>query len=46
MRGGGIRGGGMNGNRMSGENGENSYQRGPNLSGTTKTTIKLKLAYR
>lgn len=46
MRGGGMRSGGMNGNGMSGENGENSYQRGPNLSGTTKTTIKLKLAYK
>jgi hypothetical protein len=46
MGGGGMRGGGMNGNRMSGENGGNSYQRGPNLSGTTKTTVKLKLAFK
>ena len=44
--GGGMRGGGMNNNRMSGENGSNSYQRNANLSGITKTTIKLKLAYR
>jgi len=41
-----MRGAGMNDNRMSGENGSNSYQRNANLSGTTKTTIKLKLAYR
>lgn len=45
MGGGGMRGGGMNGNRMSGENGETNYQRNANLSGTTKTTTKLKLAY-
>jgi hypothetical protein len=45
MRGGGMRGGGMNGNRMSGD-GESSYQRGASISGTTKTTVKLKLAYR
>jgi hypothetical protein len=47
MRGGGMNGGGMNGgNRMSGENGANGYQRNANISGVTKTKIKLKLAYR
>jgi hypothetical protein len=45
MRGGGMRGGGMNGGR-NGEYGGNVYQRNTNLSGVTKTTIKLKLAYR
>jgi hypothetical protein len=45
MRSGGMRGGGMNGNGMSGENRENNFQRSANLSGTTKTTIRLKLAY-
>ncbi len=43
MRGGGMRGGGMNGNR-SGDYGGKSNQRNGNLAGTTKTTIKLKLA--
>ena len=43
MRGGGMRGGGMSGGRM--QEGGN-YQRNASLSGTTKTTIKLKLAYR
>ena len=38
-RGGGMRGGGMGG-------GGNSYQRNSNTSGTTKTTIQLKLAYK
>jgi hypothetical protein len=42
---GGMRGGGMNGGR-NGEYGGNSYQGNTNLSGVTKTTIKLKLAYR
>lgn len=46
MGGGGMRGGGMNGNRTSGGNGSNSYQRNSNLTGITKTTIKLKLAYK
>jgi hypothetical protein len=46
MRGGGMRGGEMHGSRMSEENGGNSFQRNANLTGTTKTTIKLKLAYR
>lgn len=45
MRGGGMRGGGMNGGR-NGEYGGNGYQGNTNLSGVTKTTIKLKLAYR
>jgi hypothetical protein len=46
MNGGGMNGGGMNGgNRMSGENGANGYQRNANISGVTKTRIKLKLAY-
>ncbi len=45
MRGGGMRGGGMNGSRA-GDNGENGYQRNANMTGITKTTIKLKLAYR
>jgi len=45
MRGGGMRGGGMNGGR-NGEYGGNGYQGNSNLSGVTKTTIKLKLAYR
>jgi hypothetical protein len=40
MRGGGMRGGGMNDNRG------NDYRRNANSSGLTKTTIKLKLAYR
>jgi hypothetical protein len=46
MRGGGMRGGGMNDNRMSGGNSENNYRRNASNSGLTKTTIKLKLAYR
>ena len=43
MRGGGMRGGGMNDNRG---NSGNDYRRNANNSGLTKTTIKLKLAYR
>ena len=43
--GGGMRGGGMNGGR-NGEYGGNGYQGNTNLSGMTKTTIKLKLAYK
>jgi len=43
MRGGGMRGGGMGGSRDYGGNG---YQRNANMSGTTKTTIELKLAYK
>ena len=49
MGGGGMRGGGMYGMNSSdnyGEYGGNSYQRNTNMAGTTKTTIKLKLAYR
>jgi hypothetical protein len=46
MRGGGMRGGGMNDNTMSGGNSGNDYRRNINPSGLTKTTIKLKLAYR
>jgi hypothetical protein len=45
MGGGGMRGGGMGGNR-SGDYGGSGYQRNSNLSGTTKTTIALKLSYR
>jgi hypothetical protein len=45
MGGGGMRGGGMNGNRAD-NNGGNGYQRNANMSGITKTSIKLKLAYR
>jgi hypothetical protein len=45
MRGGGMHGGGMGGSR-SGDYGGNGYQRNSNMSGTTKTTIKLKLSYR
>jgi hypothetical protein len=45
MHGGGMRGGGMNGNRGH-DNGGNDYQRNSNMAGTTKTAIKLKLAYR
>lgn len=45
MRGGGMRGGGMNGSRTE-NNGENGYQRNADMRGITKTTIKLKLAYR
>jgi hypothetical protein len=54
MRGGGMGGGGMRGGMRgggmnSGRNGEyvgNGYQGNTNLSGVTKTTIKLKLAYK
>jgi len=46
MRGGGMRGGEMGNSEMSGESGRNNYQRNANASGTTKTTIKLKLAYK
>jgi hypothetical protein len=55
MRGGGMRGGGMSGGRMGSgmngrsmnrENGENGSQRNSSLAGTTKTSVKLKLAYR
>jgi uncharacterized membrane protein YgcG len=47
MRGGGMGGGGMRGGGMRGEGmNENNYQRSSNTSGMTKTTIKLKLAYR
>jgi hypothetical protein len=45
MGGGGMRGGGMNGGR-SGNFESNDYQRNSNLSGVTKTTIKLKLSYK
>ena len=45
MRGGGMRGGGMNGSRAE-SNGENGYQRNAAMTGITKTTVKLKLAYR
>ena len=45
MGGGGMRSGGMNGSRA-GDNRENGYQRNTNMTGITKTTIKLKLAYR
>ena len=45
MRGGGMRGGGMNGGGMRGESAGNRGQN-TNMSGITKTTIKLKLAYR
>jgi len=45
MGGGGMRGGGMNASRA-GDNAENGYQRNANMTGITKTTIKLKLAYR
>src|SRR5664280_450793 len=45
MRGGGMGGGGgMRGGGMGG--GGNGYQRNSNMSGTTKTTIQLKLAYK
>jgi hypothetical protein len=47
MRGSGTGGGGMRGGGMRGEGmNENNYQRSSNTSGMTKTTIKLKLAYR
>jgi hypothetical protein len=42
---GGMRGGGMGGG-MNGEYGGNGYQRNSNITGTTKTTIKLKLSYK
>ncbi|MGD0756574.1 MAG: hypothetical protein ABR927_16100 [Bacteroidales bacterium] len=45
MRGGGMRGGGMYGSR-SGDSEGNGSQRNANNASTTKTTIKLKLAYR
>jgi hypothetical protein len=45
MGGGGMRGGGMYGNRSE-DNGGNGSQRNSNISGTSKTTIKLKLAYK
>jgi hypothetical protein len=49
MRGGGMGGGGMRGNGMGGNRsddyGGTGYQRNSNMAGTTKTTIKLKLAY-
>jgi hypothetical protein len=50
MRGGGMGGGGMRGGEMNGGRSGNfegnDYQRNSNLSGVTKTTIKLKLAYK
>jgi hypothetical protein len=55
MHGGGMRGGGMGGDGMRGggmygdrseDNGGNGSQRNSNISGTSKTTIKLKLAFR
>jgi hypothetical protein len=57
MRGGGMRGGGMSGGGMSGgggmrgegmsgENRNNNFQKGSSMTSMTKTTIKLKLAYR
>jgi hypothetical protein len=47
MRGGGMGGGGgMRGGNRYGDSGGNGYQRNANMSGTTKTTIKLKLAYK
>jgi hypothetical protein len=45
MHGGGMRGGRMSGNRFIGENGSNPDRTG-NQPGTTKTTVKLKLAYK
>jgi hypothetical protein len=45
MRGGGMRGGGINAGRA-GDNIENGNQRNASMTGATKTTIKLKLAYR
>jgi hypothetical protein len=47
MRGGGMGGGGgMRGGGRYGDNGGNGYQRNTNISGTTRTTIELKLAYK
>ena len=46
MGGGGMHGGGMNGRGRSGETTGNDYQKNASLSGVTKTTIKLKLAYK
>lgn len=45
MRGGGMGGGGMNAGRA-GDNVENGNQRNANMTGVTKITTKLKLAYR
>ena len=45
MRGGGMRGGGINAGRP-GDNVETGNQRNASMTGVTKTTIKLKLAYR
>lgn len=45
MGGGGMHGGGMNGSR-SGDGSEYGHQNNANMTGTTKTEIKLKLAYR
>ena len=45
MRGGGMRGGGINAGRA-GDNVENGNQRNASMTGMTKTSIKLKLAYR
>jgi hypothetical protein len=50
MRGGGMGGGGMGGGGMNagraGDNVETGNQRNTSMTGVTKTTIKLKLAYR
>jgi len=46
MGGGGMHGGGMNSRNRSGENSGSDYQKNAGLSGVTKTTIKLKLAYK
>jgi len=47
MRGGGMHGGGMRGNSgMYGQNSGNRDQRSATMSETTKTTVKLKLAYK
>jgi hypothetical protein len=43
---GGRMGGGIHGNGMHGGNRGNSYQGNPSMSGTSKTEIKLRLAYR
>lgn len=44
--GGGMHGGGMRGRGMSGNNAGSGYQRDASISGTTKISIKLKLAYK
>jgi hypothetical protein len=46
MRGGGMGGGGMRGEEMSDNSRGSNYQKGASMTTMTKTSVKLKLAYK